>query len=197
MRARFCPRHGNCAWAVVEAAVYRRREPEKSVLYQVIREHLNSFLEYADSRSAEGRGLPKYVREEFFRYLKCGVLGQGFARIRCPDCGFDAVVAYSCKNRGICPSCGGRRMADTAAHLVDKVLPRVPVRQWVLSVPRPIRYLLARDGRLLSKAVEIFVGEVFRDLRLRGRKRFKGKGLAGAVTGVQRFGGFLNLMNRS
>jgi hypothetical protein len=84
-------------------------------------------------------------------------------------------------------------MADTAAHLVDKVFPRVPVRQWVLSVPRRLRYLLARDARLLSRAAGMFVGEVFRDLRRRGRMRFRGKGHAGAVTAVQRFGGSLNL----
>ncbi len=177
----------------MELVVYRRREPEKTVLYQVVREHLNSFLEYADSRSAEGRGLPKYVREEFFRFLKCGILAHGFARILCRECGFNAVTAYSCKNRGICPSCAGRRMADTAAHLVDKVLPHVPVRQWVLSVPRQIRYILARDAGLLSKAVGIFVEEVFRDLRRRGKKRFKGKGLAGAVTGIHRQGNSLNV----
>ncbi|MBN1669736.1 MAG: transposase zinc-binding domain-containing protein [Kiritimatiellae bacterium] len=35
----------------------------------------------------------------------------------------------SCKGRGFCPSCGGRRMADTAAHLVERVLPHVAVRQ--------------------------------------------------------------------
>jgi hypothetical protein len=79
----------------METAVYRRRDPEQSVLYQVVREHLLSFLEYADSRSSDGRGLPKYVREEFFRYLKCGILARGFARVHCPGCGYDAVVAYS------------------------------------------------------------------------------------------------------
>jgi hypothetical protein len=79
----------------VEQAVYRRRDPEKTVLYQVVREHLPSFLEYADSRSGEGRGLLKYVREEFFRYLKCGILAHGFARVHCGGCGHDMVVTYS------------------------------------------------------------------------------------------------------
>lgn len=41
------------------------------------------------------------------------------------------VVAFSCKGRGFCPSCTGRRMADLAAHLVDEVLPKVAIRQWV------------------------------------------------------------------
>ncbi len=46
-------------------------------------------------------------------------------------------------------------MADTAAHLVDNVFPRVPVRQWVLSVPRVYRYYLARDATLLTRALPV------------------------------------------
>jgi len=44
--------------------------------------------------------------------------------VSCPSCGFERAVAFSCKKRGgICPSCMGRRMNDTAIHLVDRVLP--------------------------------------------------------------------------
>ncbi len=56
--------------------------------------------------------------------------------VRCGGCGDELLVAFSCKGRGFCPSCTTRRMHDTAARLVDGVLPRVPVRQWVLSLPR-------------------------------------------------------------
>ena len=49
-------------------------------------------------------------------------------------CGHDVLVA-SCKHRGLCPSCGTRRMCNEAVQLVDRVLPNVPVRQWVLSLP--------------------------------------------------------------
>jgi hypothetical protein len=39
-------------------------------------------------------------------------------------------AAFSCKRRGVCPACGARRrMVETAAHLVDHLIPRVPVRQ--------------------------------------------------------------------
>ena len=87
----------------------------------------------------------------------------------------------------------GRRMADTAVHLVDRVFPRVPIRQWVLSLPKPIRYILARDAKLLTKVVGIFVREIFRDLRRRAGN-FKAKeSFPGAVTGIQRHGSFLNL----
>jgi Transposase zinc-binding domain len=41
----------------------------------------------------------------------------------------EKLVAFSCKKRGFCPSCGGRRMAETAALLSDEVLPERPLRQ--------------------------------------------------------------------
>lgn len=84
-------------------------------------------------------------------------------------------------------------MADTAAHLVDRVFPRVPVRQWVLSLPWEVRYILARDAKLLTGALRIFTGEVFRHLRRRAGIRRARDAFPGGVTGVQRFGGALNL----
>ena len=51
----------------------------------------------------------------------------------------------------------GRRMADTAAHLVDNVFPHVPVRQWVLSLPFEIRYRLSYDKRLISDVLAMFL----------------------------------------
>jgi ribosomal protein S27E len=69
---------------------------------------------------------PRYVEAEFEAYLKCGRLEKGFLRVRCESCHAEKLVAFSCKRRGFCPSCGGRRMAETEALLVDEVLPRVP-----------------------------------------------------------------------
>ena len=79
----------------METGIYRRHEPEKTVLYEIVREHMNTFFALADARSRDGRGLPKYVKEAFRRYLDCGILAHGFTRIRCPDCGHDTVVAFS------------------------------------------------------------------------------------------------------
>jgi predicted Zn-ribbon and HTH transcriptional regulator len=50
-----------------------------------------------------------------------GILAHGFARARCADCGHDFIVAYSCKCRGVCPSCTTRRMVETAAHLMKQL----------------------------------------------------------------------------
>jgi hypothetical protein len=58
------------------------------------------------------------------------VFEHGVARFRCEGRAREHLVPFSCKGRGFCPSCGGRRMTERAAHLVDEVVPRVPVRQW-------------------------------------------------------------------
>ncbi len=45
-------------------------------------------------------------------------------------------------------------MSQTAAHLVDQVIPHVPVRQWVLSLPIPLRLLLAAQPELVMQVVQ-------------------------------------------
>jgi len=109
----------------------------------VLAQHLETFVEH--TRSSD-RQLPANVEKELRAYLECGILAHGFVRVRCVDCAGDRVIAFSCQRRSFCPSCMGRRMVDTAARLTDEVLPRVPVRQWVLSLPYEIRYRLAWDG---------------------------------------------------
>ena len=110
-----------------------------------------------------------FVRQAFRKYLECGIFAHGFARARCDDCGHDYFVAYSCKGRGVCPSCNTRRMVETAAHLTDHVLPRLSVRQWVrqwvLSVPKRLRYFMQRDGAVLSMVLRIFLRVIEQSLQ--------------------------------
>ena len=113
----------------------RRRRTSRAVPSNrcSIRSCANTSRRFARSRAGlrDGEGLPRFVEQEFRDFLRCGCLAAGFARFRCTACGLDRFVPFSCKGRGFCPSCGGRRMAERAAHLVDHVLPPVPVRQWV------------------------------------------------------------------
>src|SRR5439155_21454037 len=94
------------------AGVYVPRSPTTGVLYGVVRTHLVAFLEAVERRTD---GLPPFVITEFRKFLRCGVLAHGFARVRCGDCAFERLVPFSCKARAICPSCGGRWMAERAA----------------------------------------------------------------------------------
>jgi len=156
-----------------------------------VREELEPFL--ARAREA-GAPVPRFVERELRAYLDCGVLAHGFLRVHCDACGHDRLVSFSCKGRGLCPSCGGRRMADTAAHLVDRVLPEVPVRQWVLTLPYPLRYRCAWDARLTGAVLRAFLRALFADYRRRARRHHGvRRGLCGAVTFLQRFGSALNL----
>ena len=170
---------------------YRRRTPEDSVLYQVVREHLNTFIERA--AAADGIGLPSFVERELRAYVDCGVLARGFARMQCADCRRDQVIALSCKGRGFCPSCCGRRMTDTAAHLVDNVIPDVPIRQWVLSLPFRLRYRLAYDADLKRQILACFLKAVFAWYERWGGRWGAAHGQTGAATYGQRFGGSINI----
>jgi len=133
------------------------------------------------------------VAAEFERYLACGILANGFARVRCADCAEEILVAFSCKGRGICPSCTTRRMQSTALYLTDRVLPHAPIRQWVLSLPRWARFLLARDAQLITRTLDVALRAIFAWQRRRARKAGARAPQTGAVTFVQRFGGSLNL----
>jgi hypothetical protein len=88
-------------------------------VYQLVQEQLETFLAQVEAET--GSSLPEFVKDEFDAFLECGILAHGFLRLRCGDCAHKKLVAFSCKRRGFCPSCGARRMAETAAHLVDRV----------------------------------------------------------------------------
>ena len=107
--------------AVQKQFTYARHKPEETLLYKIVQENLLSFLEQVESET--GYPLPDFVIKEFDEYLKCGILAHGFLRAKCEACSSEHLVAFSCKRRGFCPSCGVRRMNESAIHMVDEVLP--------------------------------------------------------------------------
>ena len=133
---------------------YSRRRPEDTPLFKVVQSEFRSFEE---ERAREERPLPDYVVEEFEAYLKCGILAHGFLRLACDSCDDEKAVAFSCKRRGFCPSCWGKRMAESAAHLVDNVLPHHPYRQFVISLPFALRYWINANRRLSKKVKGIII----------------------------------------
>ena len=98
---------------------YARHRPEQTTLYRLVQQHAATF---SPAEDAAGADLPQFVKDEFDAFLERGILAHGFLRLRCGDCGHDKLLAFSCKRRGFCPSCGARRMSQTAAHLVDHVI---------------------------------------------------------------------------
>jgi len=171
------------------AAYYVRHRPERTLLYQLVEEYYPAFVSHL---AAQGTALPGYVEREFEAYLQCGRREHGFLRVRCDSCHTEHLVAFSCKRRGFCPSCGARRMAESAALLVDDVFPEQPVRQWVLSFPYPLRFLFASRPAIMGRVLGI-VYRVIATYLIRQAGFTHKTAHSGAVTLIQRFGSALNL----
>jgi len=123
------PSHKTNLAKQIPAGVYVRHRPETTLRCQIVQKY---WPDFQAELASHGKYLPAYVNKEFDEYLKCGRLEHGALRVRCDSCHDEKLVAFSCKRRGFCPSCGARRTADSAALLVDDILPHKPMRQWVL-----------------------------------------------------------------
>jgi hypothetical protein len=174
--------------------VYVPHDPSQTVLYRVVADQLETFLASLDA-DPDATGLPAYVEREFYNYLQCGVLAHGFLRLGCDTCPKELLLAFSCKRRGFCPSCAGRRMAQTAAHLIERVISWVPTRQWVVSVPVPLRYWMAASQALTAQVhtiIRAMIGQYYVHKAVaRGFPRAKLQ--PESVTFLQRFGSALNV----
>ncbi len=175
---------------IYPTATYSRRRPELTPCYKILQEELSTFIA---EREQENRPLPSYVTEEFDAYLKCGIPAFGFLRFQCNGCHEEKIVAFSCKKRGFCPSCCGKRMAETAAHLIDNVLPLVPYRQFVLSFPIPLRFWLHANEKLYAKIHNLVMGEIHRYYQRKAIDMGIKDPRPGAIAFTQRWGSALNL----
>jgi hypothetical protein len=172
---------------------YKRRDPEETILYKVLEEHAQSFFDMTAS-DPDRKPLPNFVKREFDKFLSCGVLSEGFVRVKCDDCTQSSVAEFSCKRRGFCPSCAGRRMSERAFNLSDQIIPYVPTRHWVLSLLFELRYWMASDDKLLKQINQILCDEINNYLRKKARGRgICGWGETGIVSFLQRAGSSLNL----
>jgi hypothetical protein len=82
--------------------------------------------------------------------LDCGVLHNGFARVRCGECGHEYLLAFSCKRRHFCPSCHQKRVVEFGEWLCEEVLKAVPHRHFVFSILKILRRYFLYDRKLLS-----------------------------------------------
>ncbi len=127
---------------------YERHQPDQTLLYQLVEQHT--------TQPSKPHSKPK-VNTCLATSNKNSTTSSNVAVWSMVSCGFAAriviserLVAFSCKRRGFCPSCGARRMAESAALLIDEVFPKEPIRQWVLSFPFQLRFLLARHPQLMG-----------------------------------------------
>ncbi len=143
--------------------------------------HLDDAVELAEQH---GSPLSAHRYQALSRVSMCGDPFGGFVWLRCEPCGADRVVATSCKTRVICPRCGGRRLAATAAHLVERVLPDQRLRQWVVTFPQPLPRMLAWHPELLERVLGDLSRVLGDDLRARCAQP---GGHSGMVSLIQNF----------
>ena len=169
-------------------SAYRQRNPQNSPYYQCVEDHFETFEQVYDERFERRYGFFRpYVKQVIYRYLDCGVLHNGFARVRCDNCGHEYLLAFSCKRRHFCPSCHQKRVVEFGEWLCQEVVKAVPHRHAVLSIPKILRRYFLYDRSLLSElsrcgweALKAFYTTGARDQ----------KAVPGAVAAIQTFGDF-------
>ncbi len=130
---------------------YAPRRPEASPLYRVLADHFEALTRVHEERFEPTHGpLRAVARRAVARFLDCGLLEQGFARVRCATCRAEFLVAFRCKGRHFGPSCHARRLAEWSLWLDERLLAPVPHRQVVLTLPKRLRAYFLHDRRRLG-----------------------------------------------
>ena len=159
---------------------YRSRDRVKGPLFRVVLDHLEEFaVRLVWPQDCKPRPHPAII-ERFRKYIECGLMRfvplcgtvpsckllerDGVVRFRCPKCGEDAFASFSCKIRGLCPSCDAKRATATMANAGERLLPEVGYRQWVLVVPKRLRFIMNLHAELagevaaiLARCVELYL----------------------------------------
>jgi len=134
------------------AGVYRHRHPERTVLYRVLFHYFERFLEeYEYSFEREYGFLRPVIQEVVDKYIDCGNPKNGFARIRCSDCGAESLLMFSCHGRGFCPSCHAKRREEWGEWMREELILDVPHRQVVFTIPKMLRIFFKYKRPLLSE----------------------------------------------
>ena len=140
--------HGRIAEA---SGVYRPRHPERTSFYRIFEQHFPTYVGTYEERFEHRCGpLRPVVSRTVEAFLDCGRLVNGFARIRCPTCGGEHLLAFSCQTRNFCPSCQAKRAALFAERLAGEIAAPVPHRHIVFTIPKVLRGLFQRERRLLG-----------------------------------------------
>ena len=133
------------------SAPYTPRNPRLSDYYRCVEDYFEELERAHEDRYQARLGyLRPEIRLTIFRYLDCGCLQNGFARVRCEDCGHEYLLAFSCKRRHFCPSCHQKRVVEFGEWFLDDLAVTVPHRHIVFSIPKLIRRCFLFDRKLLA-----------------------------------------------
>jgi len=172
-----------------EVGVYRRRKPQETSLWKLLDHHFLEFEErYGDLFQQRYGFYRPDISHVVRKYLDCGDLREGFARIKYPDCRHEFILAFSCRGRWFCPSCHNKKVVQFGHHLKETVLYPVPHRQYVFSVPKILRRFFFYDRTLLGgKLSQCAVKSLTQFFRLTLGKK---TGIPGIVAAIQTFGDY-------
>ncbi len=130
---------------------YRPRNPRLSSLYQLLESQYESVKSVWEDRFERRYGFWRGLYDTAVaRYFDCGLFESGFARVKCTKCPREFLVAFSCKGRALCPSCGAKRAAIFSEMLQHQILTDVPHAQWVFSIPKMLRPYFLYHRELLG-----------------------------------------------
>jgi hypothetical protein len=104
-----------------------------------------------------------------------------------------ATLSFSCKKRGFCPSCSAKRKAETAIHLTENVLPLIPYRQYVVTLPFPMRYWLHTNRKLRSHVHKTIIRHIHRLYTEKAKAQGLKDPISGSISFTQRFSSSLAL----
>jgi len=157
---------------------YRQRHPENTGFYQCLESYWSEFREsYPYFFEKEYGPLRPVVEKTVERFLDCGIYRNGFARVRCGDCGHETLLAFSCKTRYFCPSCQAKRVAAFVEWMTTEILEPVDHRQMVWTIPKVLRPTFRRERRLLGELVRC----AWKTLQQHFRIGLETKAMGGAV----------------
>ena len=132
--------------------VYRPRHPQQTPFYQLVERFFPQFEAVYEERYQERYGFWRPIIATTVRkFLECGDLKHGFARVRCPKCREEFFVPFSCRVRCFCPSCHQKRALEKAGWVAEHVCAKVPHRQFVFTIPKRLRIYFRFERRLLGE----------------------------------------------
>ena len=170
--------------------VYKPRHPKRTKLWQCLHAHFADYLNHYKEKHEKNHGYLRPIVEEVVnKYLECGDLSKGFARVVCKKCRREYLLAFSCRGRWFCPSCHQKKVLLFGENITDNIAYPLPHRQYVFSIPIMLRVYFKHDREMLTKLCR----QAYKCLQEFMRTSL---GLcqdqAGTVMAIQTYGEYLN-----
>jgi hypothetical protein len=161
-----------------------------SPFFKLVSSHFDEFERAYPEKFQKTYGFWRpVIRRSIDKFIKCGDLREGFARVKCTACNKEMFVPFSCRQRCCCPSCHQKRVLLLAYHLGDEVIAPVDHRQFVFTIPKRFRIYFRYSRKLLGKlsmAAWETVREVFID------ECECEEAVPAMISGIQTFGDLIN-----